>query len=130
MKKIIGQSRYIILIFILSGFNVAFSSSISRSPNTLEQLKYEKGAEFIKLSFKQFAILTGQKENLLNKFSFAVIKMRIKHGLKKHHDLTLRDYTNSKHRWPLGFRIFVWFVAAVIVIFLLVVLLIGLSAQY
>jgi hypothetical protein len=122
MKKITG----LILIVIISGFNLTFSSSISKSPNPIEQLKYEKASEFIKLSFKEFVNLTGQKENLANRFSFAIMKMRIKHDLKKNPDLILGDY-KSKHRLPLGFKIFIWTIVGVILIFALYVALSGIN---
>ena len=79
------------LFFIpaFTGNSIAYSHSITKPKNSSELLKYTMGSEFIKLSYKQFATIAGQKPNLWNKLSFTVIKMKVKHDLKKHPDRQL-----------------------------------------
>lgn len=74
-------------LFFIPAFtsnSVAYSLSKTKPVSSSGLLKYTKGSEFIKLSYKQFAALTGQKQNLWNKLSFNIIKMKVRHDLKKH----------------------------------------------
>lgn len=90
MEKI----RWILFgLFFIPAFtanSVAWSLSVNKPPSS-ELLKYTKGSEFVKLSYSQFITLTGQKPNLWNKLSFTVIKMKVKHDLKKHPALELNN---------------------------------------
>lgn len=119
MKKITVWSSALILMFAISGTNVAFSFAISKSPSP-ELLKYENGSEFIKLSVKQFAKLTGKKENIWNKLSFGVMKTTIKHDLKKNPDLRLSDYNKPKHKMSPGLKVLLWIVGVAILLYLLI----------
>ena len=72
--------------------NTARSFSVARPLDNSAISRYAKGTEFIKLSFKQFATLTGQKENLWNKISFNLLKNKIKRDLKKDPNLNITKY--------------------------------------
>lgn len=102
----------------ISNTNYAFSFSIIKPATSPQAFKYLKGAEFIKLSFKQFASITGQKENVWNNISFNVTKMKIRHDLKKNPDLSITDYTSnrSKHRLSMGLWIVIGIVALILII--------------
>lgn len=107
----------------IAGTNAAWSFSITRPIKYPELLEYIKGSEFTKLSFKQFTMLTGENENLWNKLSFNVMKMRVKHDLKKYPELRLSEYNNPKHKMGLGLKILLW-AAGIFLLFLLVILII------
>ncbi|MBA2249163.1 MAG: hypothetical protein H0W12_03110 [Chitinophagaceae bacterium] len=64
MKKITFLLMGLFFIYAISVNNSAYAFSITKPINSFELLKYNKGSEFIMLSFKQFATLTGEKENL------------------------------------------------------------------
>lgn len=53
--------------------NVACSLSITKPKGSPELLEYTKGSEFIKLSYKQFVTLTGQKPNFWKRLSFTIL---------------------------------------------------------
>ncbi|MEP6952369.1 MAG: hypothetical protein ABI863_23960 [Ginsengibacter sp.] len=112
-----------LIISAIANSSVACSFSIARPIQYPEVVKYLKGSELIKLSFRQFATLTGEKENLWNNLSFTVMKMRIRHDLKKHPELTLSEYNKPKHKMGLGLKILIW-VAGISLLFCLVILII------
>ena len=70
----------------------ALSFSVPRQLNSSGIARYAKGSEFIKLSFKQFATLTGQKENLWNRFQFTILKNKIKRDLRKDANLSVTSF--------------------------------------
>lgn len=111
------------LFFIgaISANNNAYSFN-SKSIISSELLNYTKGREFIKLSYKQFATIAGEKENLWNKISFNVMKSRIRHDLKKNPDLQIKTYIsgNTKNSW--WFRILIGVLILFISLLLLVLL--------
>lgn len=121
MKKITILFLGFLLLLTVSGSN-AFSFSIAKSRSS-ELLKYEKGSEFIKLSFKQFAKLTGKKDNVWNKLSFGIMKARIKYDLKTNPDLILSDYNKPKHKISPGLKALLWIVAGFIILYLLVLVI-------
>jgi hypothetical protein len=55
-----------------------------------------KASEFIKLSTKEFSLITGKKLNLWNRISFSLLKMKIKHDLEKNPNLSIGDYYQKK----------------------------------
>jgi hypothetical protein len=88
-------------------------------------LKYMKGSEFIKLSFKEFATLTREKENLRNRISFYVMKMKIRYDLKKNPNITLSEYNTSKHKMSVGLKIVLWVAVIVLVLMLAILIIFG-----
>jgi len=50
------------------------------------------------LSFKQFAQLTGQKENLLNNITYKAIRIKIQQDHKKNPNLLINNYTADKQK--------------------------------
>jgi hypothetical protein len=77
----------------------AFSFVKIRANNILpsENLygKYIRASEFVKLSVKEFGLLTGRKLNFMQRLSFNVAKLRMKHDLKKNPNLEITDYLNK-----------------------------------
>ena len=92
MRKIIFLLLGLHFVCVITATDVAYSFSVAKPIYSTELLKYAKGSEFIKLSFKQFTMLTGEKENLRNRISFSVMKMKVKNDLKKNPNLTLSEY--------------------------------------
>ena len=118
MKKIAFLLMALFFICIIAVNNSAYSFSITKPIDFSAPLKYNKGSEFIKLSFKQFATLTGEKVNLWNKVSFFIMKMRITHDLKKNPCLSITDYNSnrSKHGLSIGLWIIIGIVALILII--------------
>lgn len=112
-----------LIISAIANNSVACSFSIARPIEYPKVAKFIKGSEFIKLSFKQFATITGEKENLRNNLSFNVMKMRIKHDLKKNPEISVSDYIKPKHKMGLGWKILIW-VAGIFLILCLAILII------
>ena len=125
MKKNILLSLGLLFICVISATNVAYSFSVSKPIYSSELMKYIKGSEFIKLSFKDFSMLTGEQENLRNRISFSVLKMRIKHDLKKNANLILSEYNTSKHKMNLGLKILLWVLGVILVLMLTIVIIFG-----
>jgi hypothetical protein len=54
--------------------------------------------EFVKLSAKEFSLISGKKMNLWNRLSFSLLKIRMKHDLKNNSNLSISDfYSKSSH---------------------------------
>jgi hypothetical protein len=107
----------------IANTNYAFSFSIIKPASSPHTIKYLKGTEFIKLSFKQFVSITGEKENLWNNISFNIMKMKVRHDLKKDPNLSITDYNanRSKH----GLRIVLWILIGIIALILIIRLIAG-----
>lgn len=82
----------VIFTAVILQTNVAFSFSIKKAIPSPELVKYAKGSEFVKLSFKQFAMLTGQNENLWNRISFNIMKNKVKRDIRKDPNLNITRY--------------------------------------
>lgn len=126
MKKYTSLSIVLFFALSFSAPNVSYSFSVPKLLKTSEALKYVKASEFVKLSFEQYAALTGKKQNLWNNLSFNALKMQVKHDLKKKPDLLLSDYTTGKTKhhlatiwWILiglaALFLILWLVAALVI---------------
>ena len=71
------------------------------------RLETMKASDFIKLSVKDYSLITGKKLRLFEKVSFKIMKMKIKHDLKKNPNLLMTDYYKENKR-PFKFN-FLWF---------------------
>ncbi len=92
MKKITILFFGIFFIGACLSSNTVYSFSIVKPINS-NITKYAKGSEFIKLSFSQFATLTGKKETLWNNISFHLFKAKVKHDLRNNPELLIANYT-------------------------------------
>lgn len=77
------------------GFSVIKPAAENEIPPALAALQYVKVSDFVKLSAKEYSVITGKKLNFLQKLSFKVTKMKMKHDLKKNPALKLSDYVNG-----------------------------------
>ena len=75
-------------------------------------LKYLKASEFVKLSAKDFCQLTGKRLNLFQRMSFQIVKLKMKHDLKKNPNLLITDYTKTPPHSDSRFS-FLWFILGV-----------------
>ncbi len=103
MKKITFLLSLISLLSI-TGLNQTYGFSIVRHPTNSDRYEAAKSlniTSIIQLSAKQFSELTGKKMNMWDKVSFSIIKIKMKHDLKKNSNLTLNDYYDNgpKKRW-------------------------------
>lgn len=124
MKKFYKASVpvFFIFLFILSNLETSLAFSITRpqlnkiySPGNIST-KYLKASEFVKLTANEFSDLTGKKLNLIERLSFTITKMRLKHDLKKNPNLTITAYVKqSKHAGSFNFLWFILGLAAPII---------------
>ena len=123
MKKVTFILMGLFFICSIAVTTNAFSFSINKTVATPDALKYLKGSEFIKLSFKQFALFTGEKENLWNNISFTAMKMRIRHDLKKNPGLSINDYNSNRSKH--GVSVGLWIVFGIIALILIIRIIAG-----
>lgn len=87
----------VLLIFILVLNIKGFSFSIGKSiipENHISPagIKYLRASVFVKLSAKEFGVITGKKLNLPQRIYFKVIQRRLKRELRNNPDLLITDY--------------------------------------
>ena len=92
---------FILAIALVSPANNSYAISFSKpvtaslSPSASVS-KYMKTSEFIKLSQRHISAVTGKKLGLFQKVTLKVLKMKMKHYLKKYPDSTVEDYYKSE----------------------------------
>jgi hypothetical protein len=109
--------------------NTSFAIAISKpgnieKPAITQLLNNLKASEFVKLSVKDFSLITGEKMNLWNRLSFSFLKIRMKHDLKKNPDLKVNDYYAKKGKKHLS----VWWFVGIGVVILLIIFLIAVAS--
>lgn len=101
MKKIKLLVLAVFSIYAFSGVNMAYGFSVikpvanTEAPMSLAASKYINVSEFVKLSAKEYATLTGKKLNFLQRLSFNLTKAKMKRDLKKNPNLKITDYIDS-----------------------------------
>ena len=98
MKNIYSVLLMCCILFI-AGINKSYSFSIVKLPVNSERpgiSKYLQVSELVKLSAKDYGTLTGKKMTMWDKISFKIMKMKMKHDLKKNPNLLISDYMSSK----------------------------------
>lgn len=115
------------LLFIsVAGTNTAYSFSITKPVNSLEQFRLTKASEFINLSFKEFVDITGQKKNLWNRISFHIMKSKIRRDLKTNPDLSLNDYIFKPRRHISTVE---WILFGILAFFMILLLVLGVALK-
>jgi hypothetical protein len=123
MKKITFLF-FLISHFSITGHNQTFGFSIVKPPtitNSYEAAKSLSLNSIIHLSAKQFSELTGKKMNIWDKLSFSIMKIKMKHDLKKNPNLTLKYYLGKEGRKRL--ETVWWILIGLAGIFLLAILI-------
>ncbi len=100
------------------GFSI--SKPIADKPGIIKLSNNLSASDFIKLTAKDFSLITGKKMNLWNRLSFSFLKMRMKHDLKKNPDLKVNDYYAKNGKKHLS----VWWIVGIGVVILLLIILI------
>ncbi len=124
---------YLNLFFVccLLNTNTSFAFAISK-PRPIEKpgiIKFSdnlKASELVKLSIKDFSLITGKKMNLWNRLSFTFLKVRMKHDLKKNPDLKVNDYYAKEAKKHLS----VWWIVAICIVSLVLLFFILLAAAF
>ncbi|HXR84975.1 MAG TPA: hypothetical protein VN722_11730 [Hanamia sp.] len=83
-------------------------SNTARTAN----VNYFKASEFVKLSAKDFSRLSGKRLNMFQRISFQVVKLKMKHDLKKNPNLLITDYAKAPSGSDRRFS-FLWFILGV-----------------
>lgn len=78
----------------------------------VDNLKYFKASEFVKLSTKEFTKLTGKRLNVFQRISFQIAKAKMKHDLKKNPNLQVTDYAKTFSKSDSRFS-FLWFILGI-----------------
>jgi hypothetical protein len=91
---------FLFSLLVFSGISTGYGSAVIRPvenevPASMAALKYLQASEFVKLSVSEYTKLTGKKLNFLQKLSFKVTKMKMKHDLKKNSSLKITDYIDG-----------------------------------
>ena len=81
--------------FSANGFSVTKPAGTNDAPS-LAMLQYINASEFVKLSARDYTKFTGKKLNFLQRMSFGLTKMKMKHDLKKNPGLKITDYINGE----------------------------------
>ncbi len=111
MRKGILKSQallFLILIISLNGYSVSIIMPAEHvSPSNSE---YLRASVFVKLSAKEFGVITGRKLNLPQRIYFKVIQRRLKRELRNNPDLLITDYYDpAKEKFKFDV---LWFVIA------------------
>ncbi len=113
-------------ICCLLNTSTSFAFAISK-PRTIEKpgiIKFSndlKASEFVKLSAKDFSLITGKRMNLWNRISFTFLKVRMRHDLKKDPDLKVNAYYAIEGKRHLS----VWWIVGIGIVVLLLIFLIS-----
>ena len=91
----------VLLIFALMLSANAFSFSIVKHVSDRNNIfpaniEYLHASVFVKLSAKEFAVITGKKLDLPQKIYFKIVQRRLKHELKKNPDLLITKYYDTQ----------------------------------
>lgn len=113
MQKII-LSFTAILISLAFYANPSFAFSFTKiSPQqqtASASLAAMKVSDFINSSVEEYSIITGTKLTIAKRLSFKMLKLRMKHQLKKNPELTVENYFKVER----GFSV-LWFLAGLLV---------------
>ena len=120
-------SMFLFVLFICTVFsnNDGYSFSINRKINTADPRKDAAG--ILKLSYREFAIVIGQKRSLKNKVFFFLVRSKLKHELKKLPGQQWNNFLGSSNS---SFeKILFWALLVVLVLMGLFLLIFGLAPK-
>lgn len=123
------MKTYILAILLcLGGFTITNkANAISKiypgsTAAAIRDWKNLKLSEFIMLSPKDYSKAIGKKMNLRERISFSIMKVRMKHVLKKNPNMTVSEYMASSGKMGKGWWILIGVAGAVLIIILLAVI--------
>ena len=95
----------LVLFSFMAIAGIANSSTTSLKepgPFTQENVQYLKVSYLVNLSAAQFGKLTGKKLNVWQRVKFDLLKIKMRHDLKKDPNLQLKDYYSKSGKKRLG----------------------------
>lgn len=99
MKKIRLSFALMLFVFVLANNNSSYAFAVTGNNDPFPSLKYFKCKEFVKLSFKEFTNLTGEKRTVSSWINFKILKSQMRQDLKTDPELTLSSYSaTSKNK--------------------------------
>jgi len=101
MRKIILLAFGILLV-AGNGISHGMSMNTPVAPTTIETWKQMRAADFVKLTIKDFALLSHKKLTLKEKISFVVLKKQLKRELKKNPELMVGTYLAENKKISTG----------------------------
>ena len=120
------MKRYLLpALLCLSGIIVSINvNSVSiiypRSTTSIvKDWKNLKISEFIMLSPEDYTKITGKKMNLTERISFSIMKLRMKHVIRKNPNMTVSEYMDTHKKLGTGWRILIGFGIAIVFLILL-----------
>lgn len=88
---------FLFLIISHNGFSISIvPQATSESYISSDGNDYLRATVFVKLSAKEFGMLTGKKLNLPQRIYFKIVQQRLKHELKENPDLLITRYYDPK----------------------------------
>jgi hypothetical protein len=127
--------RCFIIAFLLQAlFSAETYGSTARIPHRLEANPstlfpgFKVSARtFVSLSIKQMEALAGRKLTLRERISFSVMRLKMKHDLKRNPDVQLSDYygKNANRKLGTGWWILIIILGVVLLAFVLYILAFG-----
>ena len=123
-----------VVLFLFIGFASIADHSYGFSPGRpaysqqYDVIKNLGIREFVKLSAKQFSELTGTKMSAGDRLSFAIVKMQMKHALKKHPELQVKDFPFFKKKSTVK-RVLFWIILGALLLIFLFILIFGLGPR-
>lgn len=82
----------------------------------IKDLTTLKLSEFIILSPKDYSTITGKKMNLPERISFSILKVRMKHTLKKNPNMKASEYMAEHKKLSTGWWIVIGVLIAIVIV--------------
>jgi hypothetical protein len=124
MKSVI---LIICCLLAFSNFNKVNASFIITPGSTIypETWKNLKASEFVMLSAKDFSKITGKKLSLKDRIAFSVMKIKMKHAIKKNKNLTMGEYLATSKKLSIGWVVLITVVCVIVLVSLIILISYG-----
>lgn len=113
MQKIILSFTAILILLVFSAnpsYGFSFTKISPQKHTASASLAAMKVSDFTNLSVEEYSILSGTKLTIANRLSFKLLKLKMKHQLKKNPEITVENYFEAER----GFSV-LWFLAGLLV---------------
>jgi len=127
MAKTKFMKRYLLpALLCLSGIIISINvNSVSviypgSATSIVKDWKNLKISEFIVLSPEDLTKITGKKMNLTERISFSIMKLKMKHLIRKNPNMTVSEYMNTHKKFGTG-----WWILIGFIVFLLLLILVS-----
>ena len=100
----------------LNSFSVIYPGSTTSIVKDWKNLKI---SEFIMLSPEDYTKITGKKMNLTERISFSIMKLKMKHVIRKNPNMTVSEYMDTHKKLGTGWWILIGFGIAIVFLILL-----------